>query len=130
MRIVQVVENLEIGGLERLAVDLARKQKLDGHAPSIYCVFHPGAFAEEVEAAGIPVVAFRKKLGFSLEAVWKMAWRLRQDQADVVHTHNAVVHHYGVAAARLAGVPVVVNTLHGIGALFPRARQALIFRTR
>lgn len=128
MRIVQVVQNLEIGGLERLAVDLAREQKRAGHAPSIYCVCQPGALAREAEAAGIPVVAFGKEPGFSPRTVWRMARCLRRERPDVVHTHNPVIHHYGVAAARLAGAPVVLNTLHGVGALLRDPRTARIFR--
>jgi len=30
----------------------------------------------------------------------------------VLHTHNHLVHHYGVAAGRLAGVSAIVNTRH------------------
>jgi glycosyltransferase involved in cell wall biosynthesis len=36
----------------------------------------------------------------------------RVDRPDVVHTHNSGIHHYAVVAARLAGIPVVVNTRH------------------
>lgn len=46
----------------------------------------------------------------------------------MVHTHNAVVHHYGMLAARLAGTPVVVNTRHGLGTLHTDARQDRIFQ--
>ena len=37
---------------------------------------------------------------------------MRMDRPDVVHTHNSGIHHYAAVAARLAGVPVVVNTRH------------------
>jgi glycosyltransferase involved in cell wall biosynthesis len=41
-----------------------------------------------------------------------MAKELRIDRPDVLHTHNHLVHHYGVVAGWLAGVPVIVNTRH------------------
>ena len=31
----------------------------------------------------------------------------------MLHTHNHLVHHYGVLAGRIAGVPAIVNTRHG-----------------
>ena len=63
MKIVQFVNNLDMGGIERLAVELAVCQKAAGHEPIIYCLTHRGDFAEEAEASGIRVVAFEKPPG-------------------------------------------------------------------
>ena len=128
LRIVQIVEKLDIGGLERMALDLAIAQKKAGHQPFIYCVFHRGAFADEADAAGIPVIEFHKKVGFSWKTVREISRRLSQDGAHVVHTHNSVIHHYGVLAAKMAGVRAIVNTRHGLGKLHTSARQELYFR--
>jgi glycosyltransferase involved in cell wall biosynthesis len=113
MKIVQLLPSLDLGGMERLAVDLARQQKAEGHAPSIYCTSHPGQLAPEAEVAHVPVHSFGKTTGFSFRLIRELASRLRVDRPDVLHAHNALVLHYGVAAARLAQVPVVVNTRHG-----------------
>jgi glycosyltransferase involved in cell wall biosynthesis len=113
MKIVQLLPSLDLGGMERLAVDLARQQKAEGHTPSIYCTSHPGQLAPEAAAAGLPVHSFGKTSGFSLRLIRDLASRLRLDRPDVLHAHNALVLHYGIAAARLARVPVVVNTRHG-----------------
>ncbi len=41
-------------------------------------------------------------------------WRLlAQEKFTIVHTHNPKPTFYGQIAARLAGAPIVVNTLHG-----------------
>ena len=114
MRIVQLVEDLELGGLERLAVDLALAQQNAGHQVLVYCLFGAGPLADSLEAAGIPVVPFRKLPGFSMSTVLAMAKRLRADRVDVIHGHNPGVHHYAALAARLAGVPVCVNTRHSV----------------
>ena len=113
MKIVQLLPSLDLGGMERLAVDLARQQIAEGHEASIYCTSHAGEFAPEAEAAGVPVHSFGKRRGFSLRLIRELAARLRFDRPDVLHAHNALVLHYGIAAARLARVPVVVNTRHG-----------------
>ena len=47
MRIAQVVETLEVGGLERMAVDLATEQKKAGHEVFLYCVMGGGALVED-----------------------------------------------------------------------------------
>ena len=113
MKIVQLLPSLDLGGMERLAVDLARQQKSEGHQPSIYCTSHAGQFAPEAEAADVPVHSFGKTTGLSLRLIRHLASRLRLDRPDILHCHNALVLHYGIAAASLARVPVVVNTRHG-----------------
>lgn len=112
MRIVQLLETLDIGGMERLALDLAIRQKLEGHQPALYCAVHGGALADVAAAAGIPVHVFGKTRGFSPRLIGQLAARLRHDRADVLHAHNAPFLHYGITAAELARVPVVVNTQH------------------
>lgn len=112
MRIVQLVNNLDMGGLERLAVDLAYCQLAEGHVPILYCLTHPGRLAAEAAERGVCVRSFGKAAGPRLGVVWKMAEQLRRDRPDVLHTHNHLVHHYGVMAGRIADVPVIVNTRH------------------
>ena len=118
-----------MGGLERIAIDLACRQKNAGHQPSICCISAPGALAAEAESAGIPIMAFRKAPGFSAKTILKLAYQLSRERVDVVHTHNTVVHHYGALAAWLARIPVVVNTLHGSSTLPVDARKTRHYKT-
>jgi len=113
MKIVQLLPSLDLGGLERLALDLALQQKAEGHSSAIYCTSHPGQWAPQAAAADVPVHSFGKTTGFSLRLIRDLASRLRVDRPDILHAHNALVLHYAVVAARLARVPVVVNTRHG-----------------
>ncbi len=47
-------------------------------------------------------------------ALVKIAWLVRAQRIDLVHTHTAKAGFLGRVAARLAGVPCVVHTLHGV----------------
>src|SRR5689334_4947122 len=113
MRIAQVIESLEVGGLERMALDLAIAQQAAGHTVFIYCILRLGPLAEDARAAGIPVVLFNKAPGMALGLPLQLAWRFLRDRVDVVHVHNPGIHPYVALGARLAAVPVVVNTRHG-----------------
>ena len=114
MTIVQVVRSLEWGGLERLAVDLAAAQQDAGNRVVVYSVYKgEPALLHDAKRAGIRVVEFNKSTGFSISTLRKIAMQLRRDRATVVHTHNELVHTYGAIAGRLAGVPCIVNTIHG-----------------
>lgn len=44
-------------------------------------------------------------------ALWRI---LRDERPDVLHTHNPKPGVYGRIIGRLAGVPVIVNTVHGL----------------
>jgi glycosyltransferase involved in cell wall biosynthesis len=112
VRIVQLVEDLQLGGLERMAVDLALAQKRSGHEVLVYCLYDSGPLAADLESGGAPVVPFGKSAGFSISTVFAMAKRLRQDRVEVIHGHNPGVHHYAALGAKLAGTPVCVNTRH------------------
>jgi len=70
-----------------------------------------------VRAAGVPhwAVSFTRRLtpAQDLRAAWQI-WRLcRRERFTIVHTHQVKAALFGQIAARLAGVPIVVNTVHG-----------------
>ena len=57
-------------------------------------------------------------------------WRiLRRERPTVLHTHNPKPGLYGRVIGRLAGVPIVVNTVHGLYATpdDPLLRRALVY---
>ncbi len=76
-----------------------------------------GPDVAEVEAHGIPhfsVPMTRRFTPFAdLRALWALTRLMRRERFDVVHTHTPKAGLLGQLAARLSGVPVVVNTLHG-----------------
>ena len=128
LSIVQIVDDLNAGGLERFAIDLAIAHKGAGHRSAIFCLGGPGELAGEAEAAGVAVTAFHKARGVNPGVVWRLRGALQQARADVVHAHNPGVHHYAVVAARLAGVPVVVNTRHGVSSSSGRPYDEKYFK--
>jgi len=46
-------------------------------------------------------------------SIWKMARYLKRLRPDVVHTHTSKAGAIGRVAARIAGVPCVIHTIHG-----------------
>jgi len=116
LRVCHVSMTLLTGGLERLLVEIARhcdSQAFELHFVALDGVGQP---AQDIELLGWPVTSLnvtgslnrRKRLSTLTEL-------LRREQFDVVHSHNTLAHFYATAAAKWAGVPVVINTQHGRG---------------
>jgi len=94
----------------------------------------PGPFVPQLEAWGIRHEPLRHAtrsaaVGHDIMALAEL-WRLfRRLRPDIVHTHNPKPGIYGRVAARAAGVPGVVNTVHGLYASpeDPRSLRAVVY---
>jgi glycosyltransferase involved in cell wall biosynthesis len=94
----------------------------------------PGPFVDQLEAWGIEHVPLRHATrsvapGHDLMAFPELERLFRRLRPDIVHTHNPKPGLYGRVAARAAGVPGVVNTIHGLYAApeDPFGRRALVY---
>lgn len=111
--VAHVVQNLEIGGLERVVVNLATHAHRDRYRPFIVCLGPGGPLVEQARAAGIDVFVVAKKRGFTPGTVATLARHFRAMKARVIHCHNAAPLVYGALAGRIARARVVY-TAHGM----------------
>jgi glycosyltransferase involved in cell wall biosynthesis len=94
----------------------------------------PGPYVEALTRRGITHVplAHATRSMAPLEdgrALLELGRLFRRMRPDIVHTHNPKPGLYGRLAARLARVPVVVNTVHGLYALpeDPWPKRAIVY---
>lgn len=111
--VVHVVQNLAIGGLERVVLNLALHAHRDRFRPSIACLGPGGPIADQARAAGVPVRTLSIAPGFRPATVLALSRLLHAEKAAVVHCHNAAPLVYGALAARLLRASVVY-TAHGM----------------
>lgn len=125
--IAHVLSSFEMGGQERVALDLAREQIARGHRVlAISLAAAPdGPIAEAFAAAGASVSRVPKGPGVDPGIAWALRSRLREAGVDVVHTHNPLPLAYGAVAGRLARA-AVVHTKHGANP--DRGRRLLLRR--
>ena len=111
LRLLVVVDSLEVGGAERHVVDLVLALSREGHAVTVACSVS-GSLAEPLEAARIPVrpiVGKIVKRRVSLSYARGLRKLLRRERFDLVHAHV----YSSAAASALAtagtGTPLVVT---------------------
>ncbi len=107
LRILHGVISLDVGGLERIVLDLARQGLRRSYAVSALCLEKPGVLACELQSMGVGVAGLEKVPGITPELVDKIENQLKESKPDVIHTHQiGPLWYLGQAAARL-GIPVV-----------------------
>jgi glycosyltransferase involved in cell wall biosynthesis len=79
----------------------------------------PGPYVDELRQAGIehvPLRHFTRSMApqSDLRAFGEVVSQLRRLRPDIVHTHNPKPGWIGRLAARIQGVPLIVNTVHGL----------------
>jgi glycosyltransferase involved in cell wall biosynthesis len=85
----------------------------------IFGISAPGPYADALAAEGIrhvPLSSSTRSMNplADVRAARELWGILRRERPDVLHTHNPKPGLYGRVVGRLARVPIVVNTCHGL----------------
>lgn len=126
LRILQVIQNLNYGGMERLLADIVRQVDSTRFESHVLALGYLGRFAEGLEATATLHVAPRLRRHSFL---WPgpLIRLIREIGPDVVHMHSGVWYKTSLAA-RAAGVPRLIFTEHGraeVERYFPRLLDRL-----
>lgn len=112
IRVLQLIDGLNIGGAEVLLRDLTQGLLDDGRFQVSVGYSSPGPLVEQITALGVSITRLPRLVRVDpllLASTWAL---IRRERPHVVHTHLFKSDFHGRPAARMAGVPVVVSTLH------------------
>jgi glycosyltransferase involved in cell wall biosynthesis len=137
VRVLHIITRLIVGGAQENTIFTA--SLLDRSRWAVDILSGPqtgseGSLIEEVRGRGIPLyleptLVRQVNPLRDLPALVRLARFIRHGRYQIVHTHSSKAGILGRWAARLAGAPIVVHTVHGWGFhdhMSPLARQALI----
>lgn len=114
MKIMQVIPYFCFGGAETMCENLTYALKNMGHQVVVVSLYGERTpISRRMEEAGVKIHYLDKKLGLDVSMIGKLKKLMTQEKPDVVHTHLDVIK-YAAAAAKLAGAPRCVHTVHNV----------------
>jgi glycosyltransferase involved in cell wall biosynthesis len=126
MRVLQVISSGGYFGAEAMLINLSkslRKIHCDSLILTFFNEHKPNTdFVQTAEREQLRTRVLRCRARIDIGTVAKIKKTITEENIDVVHTHGYKANVYGLAAAKWAGVPVVV-TCHG----YTRASAAVRF---
>jgi glycosyltransferase involved in cell wall biosynthesis len=122
MRIVHIITRLIVGGAQENTLLSCEGQHGRGHDVTLItgpAIGPEGSLLERAQSFGYRVElldAMRRSIlpGKDWQTYRQLVRRLQELRPDVVHTHSSKAGIIGRWAARAAGVPMIVHTIHGL----------------
>lgn len=110
-RVVQIITTLTTGGAERQVESIVDHSR---HLQHVIALYGGGTVADSLAAAGHSVEVLDLAGPRRFLALPVLARRLRELQPDAVQVHLLSGQLWGLPAARLARVPLVLSTEHSL----------------
>lgn len=132
IKLVHIIPTLNLGGAERVLVNLLKYGNRDVFDFSVITTVDGGPLEEEVRALGVPYFALTKSTEIGLGMLMDLTALLNRLEPDIVHTHLFGGHLWGQVASTLNRIPIMVqseqNTDVDIGEVKHIIKQALSYQ--
>ncbi len=116
MRVLHIVGDSRFGGIARIILGLGRTARMDGWEVDVLTTDAEVQDMLRNESLGIvnlDCIRRRIRPFWDLAGLFRLRSYLRRHHYGIVHTHTSKGGFIGRLAAWLAGVPVIVHTVHG-----------------
>lgn len=110
--VLHLIDTLEIGGAERMAVNLVNCLPSDRFAAHLGTTRRDGPLADSV-VPGIPRLQLSRKRRFDPSAINRLVQYIRSNGIDIVHAHGSSLFTARIAATLLPSVRVIWHDHYG-----------------
>ncbi|HKZ57693.1 MAG TPA: glycosyltransferase [Thermodesulfovibrionales bacterium] len=114
INILHIYQNSKIGGVQQQLLSLLKAYSRERFNPIFCCLGPKEEIGKEIEETKIEFIPLNKLRynRFSLGIVLELYRLMKKKQIHVVRTHRYRSNLYGRLAAFLAGVPVIIASVH------------------
>jgi sugar transferase (PEP-CTERM/EpsH1 system associated) len=115
INILHIYQNSKIGGIQQQLINLLNAYDKDVFNPIFCCLSPLHEIGQEMQRSGVETIALNRKRYHKVSPgiVMDLYRIMKEKNIHVVRTHKYRSNLYGRIAAWLAGVPVVVASVHG-----------------
>jgi glycosyltransferase involved in cell wall biosynthesis len=106
IKVVHLVEDLKVGGLERTLAYIVNNLDPSIFSVEVWCLAAGGAIADELQNNGHPLRILNLNNYYNPWNVMRLAGRLRREKVSILHSHAYFANTMGRMAAVLARVPL------------------------
>jgi glycosyltransferase involved in cell wall biosynthesis len=112
-KIFYIVDSFQVGGTELQAVEIAIRMHRIGYNVTVGVLSMKGPLGDRLQKGGVPIVDLcsQRRL-FSVWALFHvvgLAYFLRRNQFELVHSHDLWSNLLAIPIARAAGLPVIIS---------------------
>lgn len=112
--IMHVVHGFGLGGMENGIVNLINGMDSNIFDFSICCLSKSGEAAKRIKRNDVEIFELHKKDGHDFFLWGKLSRLFQKEKVQIVHTHNWGTLFDGVIGAKIARVPIIVHSEHGL----------------
>ena len=120
IKLLKMLTNFRIGGTERQVANLAKGLDSSQFDLHLACLCHIGELLGELETLGVPRPEFRIGRLYSPRTLWqgiRLAYYVRKNLIQIVHSYGFYPNVFTIPVARLAGASIVVASIRDTGDL-------------
>jgi glycosyltransferase involved in cell wall biosynthesis len=112
IKLLQIVEDLKVGGLERVIASIASGLNEDDFETEIWCLANGGSIADELIVKGFKVKVLGLTSYHQPANIFRLARMMRQERFHIIHTHGYFASTFGRLAAIIGGIPLIFTHVH------------------
>lgn len=111
-KVIHIIGTMDIGGAENLLINLLAEFDLRAYDVEVYYLVGKGSLVHKLSALGVPCYPLNTNGERDFLQISKLVSLFKQKKPHIVHTHVHAANYWIALACKIAGVPILIETIH------------------